>query len=104
MSTAPARRWTPSACGTCAPFRSGRSRGSRGSSCARLPVLADQADEDVLQRTLAGVQVLEVDAVLREAAQQRGDAGFLRLHVEGIDQRMAVFGQLQRVVGKIVGN
>ncbi len=35
---------------------------------ARLP---HQADEDVLQRALAGLQVLEVDARLAEPAQQR---------------------------------
>ena len=40
------------------------------------------------------MQVLEVDAVVGQPAKQRGDAGFLRLHVQGGDQGVAAFAML----------
>ena len=69
-SRSPARRCSASACAACAPSRSGRSRGSRGGSC----VLPHQAHEDVLERALRRLQVLEADARLVEVVEQRGDA------------------------------
>jgi hypothetical protein len=53
-----------------------------------LPV-AHQADEDVLQRALLGLQVLEGDAGGVQVLQQFGDAGVLALGVVGVDQRVA---------------
>ena len=49
-----------------------------------------QADEDVLQRALAGLQVLEVDAVLGQVLEQLGDAGVLVLGVESEHQGMTI--------------
>src|SRR5258706_271414 len=43
-----------------------------------------QGDEDILERALAGVQVLEGDAQLGEPAQQQGDARLLVLRVEAV--------------------
>jgi hypothetical protein len=54
-----------------------------------------QADEDVLERTLAGAQVLEADA-LGEVLQQCCDAGALGLGVVGVDELVAL--SLQRQV------
>src|SRR3546814_13528101 len=70
--------------------------GWRTSSCAASVPAVHEADEDLLQRTLAGIEVLEVDAVRGQPAQQVGDAGFLGLGVEGVDQRLAIVGQLER--------
>ena len=49
------------------------------------------------------MQVLEVDAQLAKALQQRSDSGFLGLRIEGLDQRMAFVGQFQRKRGQFVG-
>ena len=56
----------------------------------------DQADKNVFQRTLARMQVLEVDAESGEPLEQVPDAGFLLLGVKGVDQCVAALGQLQR--------
>src|SRR4249919_123333 len=73
-------------------------------SCVRSRRLPHQADEDVLERGLARMQVLEVDALLVEPAQQRRDAGLLGLRVEGVDERVAIVGQRQRQVREAIGN
>src|SRR5262245_39669290 len=92
-------RCSPSACGTCAPSRSGRSRGLRGSSWPP----PHQADEDVLERALARSQILEVDAELAELAQEAGDPGLLALDVERVGQGLAAGRQLERVSGERLG-
>src|SRR3546814_3951521 len=77
--------------------------GWRTSSCAASVPAVHEADEDLLKRTLAGIEVLEVDAVRGQPAQQVGDAGFLGLGVEGVDKRLAIVGQLERQRGQLVG-
>ena len=47
-----------------------------------------------------GVQVLELDAVFVELAQQPGDAGFGGLRVEGVDELGAVLHELERQAGE----
>ena len=66
-------------------------------------MLVDQADEDVLERALAGVQVLEADAEVAHPPEQGRDAGPLGIGVEGVEQFVAVglerqvpFGELGR--------
>src|SRR3546814_2736046 len=86
----------------CAPARSGRWGGWRTRSCAGSVPAVHEADEDLPKRTLAGIEVLEVDAVRGQPAQQVGDAGFLGLGVEGVDQRLAIVGQLERQRGQLV--
>ena len=49
-------------------------------------LLPDQTDENVLQRALRRLEVLEADAGAVEIAQQRGDAGALALGVVGVDR------------------
>src|SRR5687768_10939914 len=77
----------------------GNDKQARGVSCFHsvrtrsIRTGMDKIHEDLLQRALAGMQILEVDAQLAQALQQRGDSGFLGLRVEGIDQRMAFVGQ-----------
>src|SRR5215472_1959655 len=92
-SKAPGTRCSASACGTCAPSRSGRSPGSRARSCA----LAHQADEDVLERALARMQVLDVDVQLAQALEQPGYAGLAAAGIEGEDQSVPVITQLERI-------
>ena len=62
------RRCSAPACATCAPSRSGRWRGSRRAFMGLRP---HQADEDLLERALGGLQVLEVDAGVAQPPQQR---------------------------------
>src|ERR1044071_3208883 len=79
------------ACGTSATSRRNRSSGSRRCSSPG----AHQVHENVLERALFGAQVLEVDAELVELSQQARDAGAVRLRVEGVDEIVAVGGQLE---------
>src|SRR5688572_1000840 len=76
-------------CAASAPSRIGRSpRWPEGSS-----VSPHQIDEDVLERALRGVQVLEPDACARQIGEQAGDAGARTLCVVGIDELAAAIGE-----------
>src|SRR4051812_40261666 len=79
------------ACETSATSRRSRSSGSRKCSSPG----AHQTHEDFLERALLGAQILEVDAELAELPQEPGNPGAVRLRVEGVDEIVAVGGQLQ---------
>src|SRR5690606_3827977 len=67
---------------------------SRPRNRRRVPV-AKEPDEDVLERALLRVQVLEVDPVLPEPPEQLGDSGRLAPRVERIDEPGSVGGELE---------
>ena len=46
------------------------------------------------------MQVLEIDPLLFQLAQQLGDAGMFLLRVECIDEFVSVRGQRQRIAGE----
>src|SRR5271166_2301134 len=96
MSTGPARRCSASACAGCAPSRMHRSTGPRGDSW----LLPHEADEDILQRTLRRVQILEPDPGATDVVEQTGDPGALVLLVIGVNQLAAVVRQCQPVAGE----
>src|SRR5690606_20932634 len=79
---------------SCGPFRTGRWRVWRADSCGVL----DEADEDVFQRALPGLQVAELDSGLLQVVQQSGDVAVLAARVISVDELVAVFGKPQ-VVG-----
>src|SRR3954452_11194146 len=56
-------------------------------------------DENIFQRTLRGVEVLEGEAALAELLEQGGDAGALPLGVVGVNQLAPAIGQRQ-VIGR----
>src|SRR5690242_11658914 len=89
-------RCSASAYGKFAPSRNGRSRASRGYSCAR----AHQADEDILERAFARMEVLDVDVELGEPLEERRNAALATMGVVGHDQRMPIVGQLERVTAE----
>ena len=62
---------------------------------AKEPAGMHQVDEYFFQRTLARMQVLELNAKFTDLFKQRGNAGFFCLGIEGVNQRMAALGQLQ---------
>src|SRR5262245_29435892 len=70
---------------TFATSRTCRLHESRGCSWP-----AHQADEDLLERALARLQVLEVDAQLGQLTKQAGDGRAVITRVERIDQSMMV--------------
>src|SRR5204863_8650812 len=88
-----------SACAGCAPSRTCRSHGWR----ERSLVLPQQADEDIFQRALRRLQILEPDSCLVQIVEQRGDAGALALRVVRVDQLAAVAGKPQMMAGKLGG-
>src|SRR4051812_29490235 len=96
MSRWRAPRCSASACGRCAPSRTCRWRGWRGDSCVR----PHEADEDLFERALPRLQILELDPELGELAEQRRDAGTLVLGVEREDELLALARQLERVAGE----
>src|SRR5579875_4141346 len=65
-------------------------------SCAR----SHEAHEDLLERALARVEVLEVDALLAEPVQEVGDAGLAACGIEGIDQLVPAGRELDRLCGE----
>ena len=56
-----------------------------------------QVDEDVLERALRRLQVLEPDAGGAQSLEQRGDAGALALRVVGVDRARAPSGAARGV-------
>src|SRR2546421_4612175 len=91
MSRSPATRCFAAACGRCGPFHRRRSPALRiGSS-----LLPDQTNENVLQRALRRLEVLEADARAVEVLQQGRDAGALALRIVSIDEVHAGRGQRQ---------
>src|SRR5437588_6249795 len=91
MSRSPATRCFATACGRCGPFHRRRSPAlRRGSS-----LLPDQTDENVLQRALRRLEVLEADAGAVEVLQERGDASALPLAIVGVDEVHAGGGECQ---------
>src|SRR6476660_1359829 len=86
-------------CETSAPFRSGKWPGRR-----RCSSVAHEADEDVFERGLLGVEVLELDAQFIEPAQQAGNSGFTGLRVEGINQLITAGAEIERIAVEAVGH
>src|SRR5690606_28243159 len=64
----------------------------------------DQADEDLFQRALARLEVLEVDPELIQLPQETRNARRLVLRVEGVDQRRAVARQLELAMRELRRN
>src|SRR5882757_9206207 len=89
-------RWSARFCA----FRRNRSREWRGRSSAGT----HEADENILQRAFARLQVLDGDAVLAQFPQQRRDAGTLSLRIERVDNFIAVAAQLEACIGQLRGN
>src|SRR5205085_3963814 len=92
-STAPATRCSGRWCARCAPSPTGIWPRPRDSSC----VLPHQVDEDILERALRGVDVLQPDVLAEQSFDQPGHAAVLALRLVGVDQRVAVVGQGQVV-------
>src|SRR5215469_729896 len=92
----PGTRCSASGCGTCAPSRNDRSPGSRARSCA----LSHQVDKNVLQRALAGVQILDVDVELAQPPQQSRNARLAPVRIEGEYHGMSGIRQLERVLAE----
>src|SRR5690606_31620135 len=61
----------------------------------------DQADEDLFQRALARLEVLEVDPELIQLPQETRNARRLVLRVERVDQRRAVARQLELAMSEL---
>src|SRR6185437_8082226 len=80
----------------CGPSRTCRSRGWH----ERSSVAPHQVDEDVFERRLRGVDVLETDAGRAELVEQRGDAGALAAGIVGVDQLSSVLAERQMVRGE----
>src|SRR5690606_1286173 len=93
-------RCSASTCATCGPVRTDRLREWHADSW-RVPY---QAYKNILQRALAGAQVLELDAVLVQPSQKLSYPRALALGVEGVYQLEAIVGQRQWVSGQIRGN
>ena len=62
-----------------------------------------QADENVFQRTLGGVEVVEPDAGVPEVAQQTGNAGALALGIVSVGQFVALIRKFEIVAGERSG-
>src|SRR6185295_7703293 len=84
------------ACARCAPFRSCRWRRWRASSCA----LPHQVDEDVFERALRGLQILEAYPGGGEVVQESRDTGALGFGVIAVDQLPAALRERQAVGGE----
>src|SRR3546814_2020966 len=87
-------------CARSAPFQRRRSRARRASSrsCAfslRTIRFMHQPDENILERALPGMQVLEADPDVAHPAEQRGHPRRLRLAVEFIDELVPVARKLE---------
>src|ERR1700685_4044790 len=83
-----------------APSRNDRSPGSRVRSCT----CAYQADEDILERALAGMQILDFYVQFAQTLEQRWDTAFLAVGVKGQHQRVALVGQFQREASERCGH
>src|SRR5437016_1781883 len=60
--------------------------------------LLDEAHEDLLERALARLEILEVDAEIGQLAEQRRDLRALVARgVEDVDEPRASFGELEAV-------
>src|SRR3954447_2865521 len=81
--------WIPVLAGM--TFRVGRLGGSW-----RVPRLVDEADDNVLERALLRVEVLEADAGVAYPPEQRGHPSALGIGVEHVEQLVAV--RLEREV------
>src|SRR3546814_19599734 len=60
-----------------------------------------QPDENILERALPGMQVLEADPDVAHPAEQRGHPRRLRLAVEFIDELVPVARKLEFPVGNL---
>ena len=60
-----------------------------------------QADKNLFEGTLPGLQVPVLDTQIAKSAQQAGDAGLLLLGVEGVYQLVAIIGQFQGFQGEL---
>src|SRR5262245_29596640 len=76
----------------CGPSRTGRWRGSRGDS-----LRPHQADEDILERRLRGIEVGEADAGVAQVAQEAGDAGALALGVVIVDELASLVAEFEMI-------
>src|SRR3546814_18904402 len=85
-STPPARPRSAAGSAPSAPSRTCRWRVLPGGSCP----LRNQIDENILQRTLGGLQVAEADVGGGEIAQPRRDPGALAAHIVGSDEFAAL--------------
>src|SRR6478672_1313262 len=74
------------------------------SSCGYLPTVLDQADEDVFQARLLGVEILEANAGVPHCREQRRDPGALGLGVEFIGERGAAVAEARRPVSQARGH
>src|SRR6185312_12077336 len=95
-STPRARRCFAATCGRCGPFRIDRWRGWLEHSWR-----VHQADEDVFERRLAGVEIGEADTGGSEVAEQAGDAGTLAPGVVVVDQRAAAVAKIEAIGCKL---
>src|SRR5206468_10152358 len=66
--------------------------------------VAHQTDEDVLEGTLASVQVLEADAEIAQALEQRRNARALLVAVESVFQLAPASLQRQAPVAQLQGD
>src|SRR4029077_16581893 len=93
----PARPRSATACAASAPSRICKSRESPEGSFS----LPHQIDEDVLERALRGLQILESDAGVVQVLQQSGDAGPLALAIVSVDELVTVGHERKVMAGKL---
>ena len=63
-------------------------------------LLVHQADKNLFKGAFPGLQIPVFDSQIPESAKEPGNAGLLLLGIEGVDQFIAILGQLHRFQGQ----